>query len=73
MLYKISQIFCQYIMADFPVPSLPRVPVCCSVSMQFHGCFHLHSSGARNRVVVPFLNVYGAQESIPRNGILQLR
>jgi hypothetical protein len=25
MLYNISQIFCQYIMADFPVPPLPHV------------------------------------------------
>jgi hypothetical protein len=27
MLYKISQIFCQYIMADFTVPPLPRCTV----------------------------------------------
>jgi hypothetical protein len=28
MLCKISQIFCQYIMADFPVPSLPPCTLC---------------------------------------------
>ncbi len=37
------------------LPSYSKIcTLCCSVSMQFRGCFHLHSRGARNRVVVPF-------------------
>ncbi len=59
MLYKSSQIFCSYILADFPVPSLPRVH--CSVSMQFHGFFQL---GIFIESLLTWRNLCGNSDSI---------
>ena len=48
MLYKISQIFCQYIMADFPVPPLPRVHCSCNFARFSNGFCYLKGGGPLN-------------------------